>query len=318
MAESRPAVAVIIPTALHASRAATLEAAVTSVLTQDDVEVRPLLVVNGPGYSTELMKRWRADNRVRTFYLEEGNLPAAIRFGRMQVIEPYFCFLDDDDLYEPHTLRERIAAFEAGPQGSPDVVVTNGWRESANGVSKCYGDLQKFAHDPLRSLLEQNWLASCGGTFRSATVGPEHFDGVTRYLEWTTTAFRCASKLTVRFIDIAAYRIRESEQSLSKSESYRRGVVDGLGAIAALALPPDVHDAVLRKRCHALHDLSEYYRSNDTLRAAWRMHFVSVNARGGWRYLPYTARLVISAVERIFRTSRTSPSSQHKRARPND
>ena len=61
MAETRPAVAVIIPTALHASRGATLEAAVNSVLTQDDIDVRPILVVNGPGYSVELLKCWRAD-----------------------------------------------------------------------------------------------------------------------------------------------------------------------------------------------------------------------------------------------------------------
>ncbi len=298
MFETRPAVAVIIPTALHPTRAASLEAAVTSVLTQDGVDARPILVVNGPGYSAELLKRWRDDSRVRTFYLEDGNLPAAIRFGRLQVDEPFFCFLDDDDLYEPHTLKLRVAAFEAGPQGSPDVVVTNGWRDSGDGSSRCYADLQVFARDPLRSLPEQNWLASCGGTFRSATVGPEHFDGVTRYLEWTMTAFRCASHLNIQFVDIASYRIRESEESLSKSEGYRRGVVDGLGAIAALALPDDVHDAVLRKRCHALHELSEYYRSCGSFRGAWRVHLASVRERGGWRYLPYTARLLIANLMR--------------------
>lgn len=304
MSEQKQAVAVIIPTALREARAASIEAAVASVLAQEGVDTRPILIVNGPGYSAELLARWRGDRRVRTYYLEEGNLPAAIRFGRMQVDVPYFCFLDDDDLYEPNTLRDRIAAFEPNGRGTPDVVVTNGWRESAGGLRKCYVDMNAFALDPLRSLLVQNWLASCGGTFRTATVGPEHFDGVTKYLEWTTTAFRCSLHLKIRFVDIAAYRICESEQSLSKSEGYRRGVVDGLGTIAGLTLPADVHEAILRKRCDALHELSEYYRATGAFAEGWRMHIASIRERGGLRYLPYTARILVAGVMSLLHLKR--------------
>ena len=175
------------------------------------------------------------------------------------------------------------------------MVVTNGWREDKQGLRRCYRDMTEFRQDPLRSLQTENWLASCGGTYRTAKVGVEYFDGQTRYLEWTTTAYRCALELNIHFLDKPTFRICETEGSLSKSDAYGRGVVRALTVIAALDLPQDVRATILRKRCDALHDLAERYRLAGAIGAAWIWHFRCLVQRSGPRYWRYTARLLLSS-----------------------
>lgn len=287
-------ITVIVPTALRTERAASIARAVDSIVGQDKVRALPMLVVNGSGYDPALLRHWRNDPRVTVHFLELGNLPGAIRYGRSQVVTPYFCFLDDDDCYEPDTLHQRVAAFTQPAEECVDVVITNGWREFGDHAEPCFDGMAQFADDPLRSLLRHNWLASCGGTFRSDAVGLEFFDGTTPYLEWTTTAFRCALALRIRFLEIHGFRIGDSPASLSKSSAYRRGVVDGLSAIARLPLPADVRAAILRRRGDALHDLAEHYCSERLAGAAWRAHLACLAERGGLRYLSFTTRLLLT------------------------
>ena len=296
MTDAKADITVVVPTALHSARADSIERAVESILSQSGVRAIPLLVVNGPAYDRDLLRRWQSDPRVRCHYLQTGSLPGAIRHGRSLVETPYFSFLDDDDLYEPNTLRVRVEAFDADGAEQPDVVVCNGLREVGERVTRCFRNMSAYGSDPLRALLDQNWLASCGGTFRSASVGVEYFDGVTKYLEWTTTAFHCATRLKIHFIETLAYRLFDSEVSLSKSVNYRRGVVDGLGVIAKLELPADVRAAVLRKRSHALHELSDWYRLEGRLANAWGAHLNCVRGRDGLRYLTFTLRLLYSTL----------------------
>jgi hypothetical protein len=59
---------------------------------------------------------------------------------------------------------------------------------------------------PLRALKVQNWLASCGGLYRSRSVSIEYFDEEATYFEWTLLAYKLASKLKMAFVDVPAYR----------------------------------------------------------------------------------------------------------------
>ena len=108
--DAKADITVVVPTALHSARADSIERAVESILSQSGVRAIPLLVVNGPAYDRDLLRRWQSDPRVRCHYLQTGSLPGAIRHGRSLVETPYFSFLDDDDLYEPNTLQVRVSA----------------------------------------------------------------------------------------------------------------------------------------------------------------------------------------------------------------
>ena len=56
-------------------------------------------------------------------------------------------------------------------------------------IGWCLECLAYAATDPLRALVIENWLASCGGLFRSDRVSIDYFDGVTRHYEWTFLAY---------------------------------------------------------------------------------------------------------------------------------
>src|SRR6185295_1279548 len=91
--------------------------------------------------------------------LEAADFPAALRAGRVRVRSPYFAELDDDDELLPGALATRVAAMEAHPD--VDVVVTRGYVDHQGRRELNLRDLEGLQADPLRSLLDQNWLAPC-------------------------------------------------------------------------------------------------------------------------------------------------------------
>jgi glycosyltransferase involved in cell wall biosynthesis len=164
-------VSVIIPTACRTERAAAIRRAIESVLTQENVDLELIVIVNGPTYDRHLRHELEANPALRVAYLPEPNLPAAIRHGRSMVTRPFFAFLDDDDEYLPGALETRAAEMLAHPR--VDVVATNGfWGPDKSPYIKHTDGVEV---DPLKALLKGNWLGSCGGLFRSATVCQEYF-----------------------------------------------------------------------------------------------------------------------------------------------
>ena len=155
--------------------------------------------------------------------MAEGSLPAALRHGRSLVDTPFFGFLDDDDEYLPDAIAIRLAAFAS--DAAIDAVATNGFT-NIGGVDRVrHEHPDAAATDPLRALLRENWLASCGGLFRTDRVTVDFFDGVTRHYEWTVLGFKLAASRRVLYVDKPTFRVYDSPGSLSKSRAMTRSAL---------------------------------------------------------------------------------------------
>ena len=286
-------VTVIIPSTCERARRTLLLRAIGSVRHQlADKHTRILVVANGPQVDEEVLETIRHIDGVDAIRLVEASVAAAQRWGREMVATPFFGFLDDDDEYLPDAISIRVAAFAADPQA--DVVVTNGYdRLGAADVLRIrYPD--EVRKDPLRALIRENWLASCGGLFRSATIGPEYFDGKTRYFEWTSRAFRLALERRVIFVDHPTFRIYPTNGSASTSNAYREAEPLVLKEILDLNLPDDLRRAVEEKLGRAYHGLSGHHLSLGNWRAAVANHFASLRYPGGRRYLSFSAKVIVA------------------------
>ena len=288
-------VSVIIPTLCEAVRAASLQAAVESVLRQEHVAVVPLVVVNGTRYDADLLASLRSRAELRVHQLEQASLPAALNVGRSLVETEYFGFLDDDDLLLPDALARRLRPFEARPD--LDVVVSNGWKVNGDGSrSPIAHDIADCTRDPLRALFKEYWLSSCSGLFKSRTIGPEFFDPQLAYREWTWTAFRLAtSGARLAFIDDFTFEINESNASLQKSEKYLLAEPTVFRRMLDSDMPGDVRSRVIERLSDALHAIADYYLRAGKPLEAWKYHLQSLrSARGLRKYGLYTRHLVAS------------------------
>jgi len=283
-------VTIIIPSTCEEMRAATLRRAMESLLEQRGVVPRVLIVANGNRSNPALMREIAAIPGVTVEYQMEASLPNALRHGVSRLATEYYGFLDDDDEYLPDALALRCAAMESRPD--VDVVVTNGYEHRAGADRLRVKHLGAAAQDPLRALLAQNWLASCGALFRASRVPVSYFDGVTRYYEWTFLAFKLAMTRRIEFIDVPTFRVHESPQSLSKSLGYSEAEVGALRQIRDLELPSDVKAALAAKIGHAHHALADVYLARGQRALALRHHMLSLLVPGWTGRLAYSRRLL--------------------------
>jgi glycosyltransferase involved in cell wall biosynthesis len=285
-----PAVSVIVPTTCEQVRWASLERAIDSIVQQAGVAAQAIVVVNGNRYHPAAYELLRARKGVTVLYREVASAPLAQAAGREVVATPFFAFLDDDDEYLPGALAIRVAALLA--DASLDFVASNGYRSCSGKDEWAIEDSCPILADPVGALCRQNWMASCAGLFRSHTVGPEYFQDPAPYMEWTYLAFRLTTGLKMAWIDEATYRINDSPVSLSKSEAYLRSELDILERVLALPLAPSIRHAVDRKLGRAMHGFAERSRAEGDYAKAWRFHAASLAKPGGWRYLPYSRKLI--------------------------
>lgn len=178
----------------------------------------------------------------------------------------------------------------------PDVAVTNGYRRRDDVDELHIAADTAVAEDPLRSLLEGNWLLPGSWLCRSATVHEELFEGMPRYLECTYLAARFATDYRMRWSGrpTVAYRLG-SPGAESESRGYVVGQAAALRRILEIPLPADVERDFRRRIAKAYHDAAEYDRRAGDLADAWRWHLASLRSPGGWRFLPYTRHLLGSA-----------------------
>lgn len=287
-------VSVIMPTLALAARGALVRRALDSVLDQQNVHAVPVVVINGPSRDPGLSRDLRADRRLRVATLEQPDLPAALRAGRELVDTPFFAELDDDDVMLPGALAARVRALEEPPQC--DVVVTNGFRRDSAGDTLVIPDVAKVARNPLRALLERNWLLPGSWLCRTDAVGPEIFDGMPKFAECTYLALRFASGYRLRFMEhptIAWYA--DTPQSASKSRDYVLGHVASLRRILELDLPRDVRAGYRGKMAAAFNGIAALYLREGDLKQAWRCHFRSLREPRGWRHFLFTLRLLQAA-----------------------
>jgi glycosyltransferase involved in cell wall biosynthesis len=283
-------VTVIIPTTCETRRGSTLQRAILSVADQLPAGGSIQVVANGDRVDESVARMAERLPHVALHRLPEANVAAAQRLGRRLVTTEFFCFLDDDDEYLPNAFDIRIAALRS--DGAVDAVVTNGYTHVGDRDFRRLDRLDYARKDALRALLEENWLASCGATYRSATVGVNYFDGNARFFEWTLLAYKLAGTRTIRFVDVPTYRVYVTPDSASSSRAYREAELDVLGAIARMDIPADVRRAIRKKMGNAEHGLSAYFlRQGDWSRAV-RHHWRSLGCAGGLKFLAYTRKLI--------------------------
>lgn len=279
---------IIIPTTGATDRRSSLLRAIEKILGQDRVDVIPIVVLNGRRYDADLFEVLKQRSDIRFFYLEQPSLPAAINFGRRQVETPFFGFLDDDDLYHPWTVAERLDAFRTAPEA--DVVVSWGRREVGRRQERVPGKEVWKQEDPLHVLLKGCWLASCSGLFKTATISDGYFDSELRHLEWTSVAIRIALDRSIYFLDSERphFLIGDSPDSLSKSCHYLLGMEQALDRLLKLPLPPAVRRGFMQKKMSLRHDIADYFRIEGDLGKAWKHHIRTFYHHQGLRYLPST------------------------------
>lgn len=283
-------ISVIIPTTCEARRWASLQRAISSVTSQENVCVDLLVVVNGTRFDPECYEQLRNMPGLNVVYQEEANLPRAVKYAISLVTAPFFAFLDDDDEYLPGALWRRLQPLLADEMVG--YVASNGYSRVDGRDEQAVTNVEAVRRDPLRTLLKENWLASCGGLYRSSSVSSDYFDGKTRYFEWTLLAYKLASSMRMAFVDEPTYRIHDSPGSLSKLEAYREAEIGVLAQILALELPADVKNGLRIKMGRVYHSLSNHYRRQGNLKRAWSCHLASLRYPEGSRYLAYSRRLL--------------------------
>lgn len=282
---------IIIPTTCERARWAGLERAITSLLSQQQCAVKVLVLVNGSRFAPDLLDALKARADIGVHYEQTGSLPWALHVGRRLVTTPFFGFLDDDDEYLPGAVHRRLAPMLA--DSSVAFVASNGFRQRVDGSDEAMlSRVGELARDPLAAMLQQNWLASCGGLYRSAEVSADDFDPTVKYYEWTYLAYRLASTRRVAFVAEPTFRIYSSPDSLSKSSAYVAARVDVIQKLLLLRLAPEIRRGLSSQLASAHHDVAELAWKMGFKSQSWRSHVRSLGCRHGWRYLSFTRHLL--------------------------
>lgn len=280
---------VLIRTTGERARHESLQRAIASVVGQQDVAARPILVVVGkrPGPIPEAASR----NAARIHRLGDDAPPGgALRIARGLVRTSFYAFLDDDDELLPDALATRLSIMRAEP--AVHVVVTTGY-SLANGRRRIHiPDIARHQDDSLNGIIERCWLASCGGLFRASAVSRDYFEGLPDLCEWTCLAFRLALNSHIRFVDHPTYNVYDTAGSLSKSDAFLEASLGVLDSMRGQVLPLAQRDNLERKYRAALHAAAERCRRSRNLAKAWRYHLKSMKPPHTLRYGAYTRKLL--------------------------
>jgi glycosyltransferase involved in cell wall biosynthesis len=290
------AVSVIIPTTCERKRWNFLQSAIQSVLSQRGVAIELIVVVNGNRFDSEMVQELRAMNAVRVLTRTEGHVSRARHFGLEASSGEFFAFLDDDDELLPDALKARVEYLVAVP--AADVVVTNGLVRAAGETPHVRADVVSEIHaDPWRSFLVHNWFSSPAALFRRVAIGPEIFDLSYVYFEWTYLFFRLlVLKRRVEFLDVLTYRkVEDNPDSVSKSLPYHLAQPLVIRDMLRMQIPPFVRRNLRKRYVVALNACAVLLLANRDFRGTIRYHAKCILG-GGWRYLPFTRRIVAAAV----------------------
>lgn len=289
-----PEITFIIPTRFARERRESLKRAVQSVLDQQDVRARALVVLNGAPDDAGLAAELAGDDRVRLITTSEAGLPGALHEGLHHVETSYFGSLDDDDLLLPGALKLRYAALERHPDRI--VAVTNGYRREADGDVLHVAKGTDIQTDPLRALFNRNWMLPGSWLCRTTPKIADLFTEMPRYLECTYLGIRF-SVLGMVWIDTPTVVYTTGTPfSASKSREYLDGQSEALRQISALDLPAFAKRELRRRIAAALHRSANVALRAGDVREAWRWHFATLREPAGWRYMPFIRRLIEATI----------------------
>jgi glycosyltransferase involved in cell wall biosynthesis len=290
--DSTDPVSIIVPTTASAARADMLRRALHSLEAQAGARARAIVVANGPRADAGVLAELAADRRVTLIRREEGNLPKALAAGREAVDTGYFGVLDDDDEYLPDAIALRRAPLDR--DASVDAVAGCGLRVADGGGDELlFADIESYKDSPLLALSRGNWLPSCAGLYRTASIGAQLFHDMPALLEWTYFAARLCLAHKLVFIGQPTYRIHPgSPGSLSSSNAYVLRIPDALEKIIALGLPPTTRRSFATKLHASRHIAAMHNMEHGDLAAAWRSHLASLRGADALRYGAFTRHLL--------------------------
>ncbi|HUF29889.1 MAG TPA: glycosyltransferase family A protein [Gemmatimonadaceae bacterium] len=291
-----PEITVIIPTRAAQERRDSLRGAVESVLCQQHVRARVIVVLNGAPDDPGLARELQDDARVRLLTRSEASLPAALLEGLQHVQTSYFTSLDDDDHLLPGALKLRHAALERHPDLL--VAVTNGYRRETAGDVLHVAPGTDIQSDPLRALLERNWMLPGAWLCRTTTQTRGLFTAMPRHLECTYLGARFSALGMVWIETPTVVYIVGSPLSASKSREYIDEQADALRQICALDLPAFARREFRRRIAAALHRSANVALRAGSNRQAWRWHLATLREPTGWRYLPFMRHLIRASITR--------------------
>lgn len=286
-----PSVDVIIPTLALARRADLIKTALKSVLSQEYVKPRAIVVANGPKRDPSLLRELETMPGIRLIEVLEPGIPGALQAGRAAVASDWFAALDDDDILLPGALRKRINILRERP--SCETVVTNGFRQNAGKRVRHVKDLAAVQRDPLDALSQGNWLLPGAWLCRSAAIDAPFFEGMPRYLENTYLAIQFSLRGSLHFLqEPTVVWNMDTPGSESKSREYALGLAEALEQLLALPLPARTRRRLRRASSEARHSKAALQLQDGAYADAWRSHLKSLAAPSGWRYLPFGLRIL--------------------------
>ncbi|MCL4746234.1 MAG: glycosyltransferase family 2 protein [Burkholderiaceae bacterium] len=292
---------VIICTLALRARGASLERAIESVVGQEGVIARPLIVINGDRFDPDLRVCLERDPRLDCIYREEANLARAHTAGVKALRTALFSFLDDDDVLLPCALATLAGSIEST---DADFVVGNGIIERGGQGSPAYDpsreELARLNSDPAACLSEANWLASCGGLYQLDRIPSDIFDNAVSCFEWTYYALKLATSCRGVLIPECVYRVTDTSDSASKSLDYALEYCRFLRTAIGICRTrrPDLESRWKERCASAYNGAALALRDKGRYWIALRYQVIGLWQPGGFRYIPAFTRLVLDSVVR--------------------
>ncbi|EIM63575.1 glycosyltransferase family A protein [Desulfobacter postgatei] len=284
-------ISVIIPTLAEKKRVTSVKRCVQSVRKSSTSDIKIIAVVNGNRFDKELCSWLKSQKDITFNYVAKPSLPNAILKGREMVKTPFFSIIDDDDEFLPNAMDTRLTLIEDNAQ--VDLVVCNGYVNRGQIDKLAFNNLEDVEKDPLKNLLESNWLASCGALFRSDSFTPVFFTDYHTFAEWTWIAFKIAmEKKNIAILDEPTFRINDTPESLSKSLEYKAAYFDLFLRMLEKKPPHEIIKKIKMKMCSAYHAKSVSQLKAGKYRDAVILHFKSIFLPGGLRYLTYSRKFL--------------------------
>jgi hypothetical protein len=287
-------VTVLIPTRAATERETSLRQAVESVLCQEGVSARVLLLLNGAENEPQLSASRLTDLRLTILRRRDANLPAALQQGARAVETPWFAALDDDDELLPGALKLRLHALARHPDRL--VVAGNGYRRD-DGVDTLHvANGEPIRTDPLRALLDRNWLLPGSWLCRTTPATTAIFDHMPRHLECTYLAIRFAALGMIWIDDPTVVYNVNTPLSARQSRAYVEGQAEALRHILELELPDYARRELTSRIAAAHHRAANLSLAKGELKEALRCHLATLRSPGGWRHLPFARHLIGAAI----------------------
>jgi len=266
-----PEIAVLVPSLGSQARAESLRRALASILSQEQVGARPIVVFNGPQIDQHLLDEIRRLPDVRVSVLQDANLPAALHEARRLVESDWLAALDDDDELLPGALARRVAILESRPECA--AVVSNGIRRGPQGDELHLQPDARIEDAPMQAMLVKNWMLPGCWLCRSDALPESVFARMPCYLENTYLALALAGSARIAFDldEPTLIHNLDTPDSTSASGEYRLGQEAGLRRILELDLPPDVRREYERRLGEACSSAAAVYVQRGELSAAWRL-----------------------------------------------